>query len=179
MPTIRLQTVINRWTEGSFFAYNSSLAPAPTIDDVHRRIIAKGTFDKNDLNSIISHYTSIDPGKIRHHAGVINELYRRLEDLGQFTDLKPHSNRDVSEKAPPLGTEIDVGDSGDLSPMWYDPTLIFGSYSNDRRDEYYFYATRYDNKGYAQPEDTGYEIEFQTDEGWTTITLRDSPPLTP
>ena len=179
MPTIRLQTVINRWTEGSFFAYSSSLPPAPTVDDVHRRIIAKGTFDKADLSTIISHYNRIDTSGVRKHAELINKLYRRLDDVGQFTGIKPRSNRDVAEKTPPAGTEIDVGDAGDLNPMWYDPTLIFGSCGNDETDEDYFYATRYDNEGYGEPEDTGYEIEFLTDVGWSTITLRDSPPSTP
>jgi|TARA_A200000159_G_scaffold148346_1_gene156045 hypothetical protein len=155
MPTIRLQTVINRWTEGSFFAYNSSLAPAPTIDDVHRRIIAKGTFDKNDLNNIVSHYTNVDPANIRTHAGLINKLYRRLDDVGQFTGLKPDYH------------------------LRSDPTLRFGSCGNDKSDEDYFSATRYDNAGYDQPEDTGYEIEFLTGEGWSTITLKDHTSPTP
>ncbi len=173
MATVRLRNVINRWKDGLFYAYTGPLPTADTIDVIHRSF-DKGTFDKNDLNKIISHYTTVDPAGIREHAGLINQLYRRLDDIGQFTDLKPAPNREVKEKTPPPGTVIDGPDSN--VPMWYDPTLIFGNYSNDntQTNEFYISAHRYQNDPAGPNPGTGYEIEFQTDDGWSYIYLKDT-----
>ena len=94
MPQIRLGNVINRWGDGSFFAYNGPLSPADTIDGIHQRIRNKGTFDKNDLNGIVSHYTTIDPKGIRENADDINRLYRKLDAIGEFSHLVPEPNSD-------------------------------------------------------------------------------------
>ena len=171
MATVRLRNVINRWKDGLFYAYTGPLPTADTIDVIHRSF-DKGTFDKNDLNKIISHYTTVDPAGIREHAGLINELYRRLDNIGEFTNLKPLPNREVQEKTPPPGTVIDQPDSN--VPMWYDPTLIFGNYSNDdtQNDKFYISAHRYQSALGANK--TGYEIEFQTDDGWSYIILDDT-----
>lgn len=174
--TVKLHNVINRWRDGSFYAYTSPLSHADTIDVIHRSL-DKGTFDKNDLNRIISHYTTVDPAGIRKHADLINQLYRRLDDIGQFTDLKPEPNREVEEKTPPPGTVIDEPDSN--VPMWYDPTLIFGSYSNSdtQTNEFHISAHRYQNdpsSSRVSKYETGYEIEFQTDDGWSYIYLEDT-----
>lgn len=174
MATVRLRNVINRWKDGLFYAYTGPLPTADTIDVIHRSF-DKGTFDKNDLNKIISHYTTVDPASIREHAELINQLYRRLDDIGEFTNLKPQPNREVEEKTPPPGTVIDQPDSN--VPMWYDPTLIFGNYSNRSRrqpgDKFHLSAHRYENGPDHTWGRTGYEIEFLTDDGWSYIYFKD------
>ena len=177
MAMIRLGNVINRWGDGSFFAYNGPLPPADTIDDIHRRIRDKGTFDKNDLNGIVSHYTTIDPKGIRENADNINRLYRKLDDIGEFKDIVPQPNSDLLDD---FEWQFQKEEDGHEGTEWYVPGITYGSATNyETRDagslEGYISVNRFDNEGFGRPEDTGYEIEFVDDHEYPTITFSDVP----
>lgn len=179
MPTIRLQAVINRWWERQFFAYPSDLPPARTIDDIHRRIREKGTFDKDDLNGLVSHYTTVDPKGIRNNADAINRLYRRLDAIGEFTNIVPEPNSDQLDDIE-HHFQKQEGGHHDVDE-WYAPHIIYGSATNHDTTvgagerEGYINVLRYDNEGRGRTENTGYEIEFADDEGYPLITLQDVP----
>lgn len=169
MPKIDLANVMNRWWERYFFAYPSDLPPVSTIDDIHRRIRDQGIFDKNDLNAIISHYTTVDPKGITSQADTINRLYRRLDAIGKFTNLVPEPNSEMLD---------DVS-----APVMYVPSIIYGAVTNydstiksgTADADQYINITRYDNEGRGRPENTGYEIEFADVEEYAIITLQDVP----
>jgi hypothetical protein len=181
MPKIDLANVMNRWWERQFFTYPSDLPPVSTIDDIHRRIRDQGIFDKNDLNAIISHYTTVDPKAIKSQADTINRLYRRLDAIGKFTNLVPEPN---SEMLDDFEYQFQIEEDGHQGE-WYVPGIIYGAVTNydstikdtsgtaDADD--YINITRYDNEGRGRPEDTGYEIEFADVEEYAIITLQDIP----
>lgn len=148
------------------------------IDDIHRRIRDKGTFDKDDLNGIVSHYTTVDPGGIKKHATEINNLYRLLDTIGVFNDLVPQPN---SEMLDDFEHQFQKEEDGHEGREWYVPGLIYGSATNHEttveageRDGY-ISVLRYDNGNYSTHPRTGYEIEFSYDGGYPTITLDDVP----
>ena len=163
MAKIRLGNVINRWRDGSFFAYNGPLPPADTIDGIHRRIRDQGAFDKNDLNGIVSHYTTIDPKGVRENADTLNRLYRKLDAIGEFSNLVPRPNSDY----------LDEGGGGHEGTEWYDPNLIYGSVTTNGIDlgKGYVYLHRYINEN----GNTGYEIEFEDDNEYPYIIFSDVP----
>lgn len=181
MAQIRLGNVINRCRDGSFFAYNGPVPPADTIDEIHRRIRDKGTFDKNDLNGIVSHYTTIDPKGIRKNADNLNKLYRKLDAIGEFLDIVPEPNSDMLDD---FEWQFQKEEDGHQDDEWYVPGIIYGSatnyateFSKDSLEEY-INVTRFDNKGFGRPEDTGYEIEFVDGGEYPLITFNDVPKST-
>lgn len=176
MPNIRLGNVINRRGDFYWFAYNGPIPPVDTIDDIHRRIRDKGTFDKNDLNKIVIHYNTIDPKGIGENADNLNRLYRKLDAIGKFSNIVPEPNCQPNmggegPRAPSWATEDEYG-------FWYDPAVIYGTANNETHAgdlEGYIDVNRFDNEGFGRPDDTGYEIEFADDDGLPTITFRDVP----
>ena len=183
MVQIRLGNVINRWGDGSFFAYNGPVPPADTIaiDEIHRRIRDTGIFDKNDLNGIVSHYTTIDPKGIRENADNLNRLYRKLDAIGFFDDLAPQPNSDHLDD---FEWQFQKEEDGHQGEEWYVPGVIYGSATNYETGvskgslEEYISVNRFDNKGFGRPEDTGYEIEFADDVEHPIITFNDVPKST-
>lgn len=166
MAKIRLGNVINRWGDDSFSAHNTD-----TIDNIHRRIRDKGTFDRDDLDAILAHYSIVDPDGIRGRALEIDDLYQKLDDIGEFKDIVPQPNSDMLDD---FEWEFQKEEDGHDGTDWYVPGIIYGSASNYGADNY-ISLNRYDNKGFCRPEDTGYEIEFEYDEGYPLITLADVP----
>jgi len=143
------------------------------IDDIHRRIREKGTFDRDDLDAIVEHYSAVDPEGILRNANEIADLYNKLNEVGRFEDMVPDSNThpEFDGSRPPPGVTVDV--NGD----WYDPGIPFGSITTgagSTSSKMYLCCLRYNN-GNKSPSDTGYEIEFSGDDGYRTITLTDQP----
>jgi len=146
--------------------------PLTEIDNIHWRIRDKGTFDRDDLDAIVAHYSTVDPDGIGGNANEIAELYGKLDEVGRFKNMVPGSNMypKFDGSRPPPGVLLD--ENGE----WYDPGNPFGSISNSDSEgsgELYLSCLRYDNGKF--PRDTGYEIEFSGDYGYPTITLRDRP----
>lgn len=175
-----MDCVINR--HGSV---SSSLLIRTEIDDIHRRIRDKGTFDRDDLEAILAHYWTIDPEGIFSNAEEITELRERLDAVGRFENLVPQPNSDALDDIEHHFQKQEGGHHDVIE--WYDPKIPFGSItnhdstvkafrdgqSNTTDPDEYISCLRYNND--RSPPDTGYEIEFAGDMGYPTITLRDRP----
>ena len=112
------------------------------IDIIHRRIRGKGTFDKNDLDEIVSHYATTNPIRSNSVAGVtLKELYERLELLGEYSNLIPESLEALEDRyIPGVSTR-----------------RIYASVTNHGvPDDHHIELFRFNN----EDDRTGYEIKF-------------------
>ena len=118
-----MDCVINR--HGSV---SSSLLIRTEIDDIHRRIRDKGTFDRDDLEAILAHYWTIDPEGIFSNAEEITELRERLDAVGRFENLVPQPNSDALD-------DTDSAPQGEEEPLTGEPPVEDPAHQTDETDD--------------------------------------------